>query len=445
MAKAEQLIREIKQLAIDIVDLLGTPDPCFNKEYEDALQFGDKYLNELQQIAETDDENGKNKQPTPVQLHLQQQDVRFEGLRRALEDVQSKLVLGDRLQPVYAKMKLRTINDAWERLQVADEEVEFSRQELPQEYLMKLIGFDSEVEMIVFTLEQILHDQPHSSHGTDYSEGFKLPRVVISKFNGDYFKWTTFKDLFTTMVIDKANLSDGQRMQLLKTSLEGEAASLIEDLTIADINFESAWRLCERYDNKRVVVGKYMTRMMSQPDCWSNSVAIKKLLDTTEQTLLALSNLGRPIKYWDDWIVLIIGKELDTDQRREWERQVRANDNLPTWAQLKQFLAEEFRMLENIEQNSKQRSVNTEKIAKSGVIKSYLSTVDTKTCPVCNETHRLFDCSRFKKMEVNQRWNVARMNKLCFSCLQLHEYQLRCDKVKPCKKCSRLHRNWLEV
>lgn len=86
------------------------------------------------------------------------------------------------------------------------------------------------------------------------------------------------------MVIDKTNLSDGQRMQLLRTSVEGEAASLVKDLTIADINFESAWtRLCERYDNRRAVVGKYLARMMSQPDRRNNSVAIKKLLEVTTE------------------------------------------------------------------------------------------------------------------------------------------------------------------
>jgi len=38
----------------------------------------------------------------------------------------------------------------------------------------------------------------------------------------------------------------------------------------------------------------------------SESTQIKTLFDTTEQILMALKNMGRPVENWDDWIVITI-------------------------------------------------------------------------------------------------------------------------------------------
>ena len=38
-------------------------------------------------------------------------------------------------------------------------------------------------------------------------------------------------------------------------------------------------------------------------------------------------------------------------------------------------------------------------------------------CRICKESHGLWTCENFKKMSVNDRWNIAKEQKLCFRCL----------------------------
>ena len=41
------------------------------------------------------------------------------------------------------------------------------------------------------------------------------------------------------------------------------------------------------------------------------------------------------------------------------------------------------------------------------------------------------------------RWELAKKKKLCFLCLQHHDGKLKCNKEKPCKKCTKSHSTWL--
>lgn len=204
----------------------------------------------------------------------------------------------------------------------------------------------------------ILQEVLENTHG----EKLKLPRVTIPKFEGDFFNWINFKELFTSMIIENKSLSDAQRMQMLKTSLieGGEAEGLIKDLNLAPNSFKIAWdRLKKRYENEKVIVNKYLKKLITQPHMKKeagDSQHIKKMLDTTDQILAALKNIGRPVENWDDWIVITISHKLNDDLKREWEKKVGHENDLPTWADLKLFLEEEYRISENMESRASKRA-----------------------------------------------------------------------------------------
>lgn len=233
-------------------------------------------------------------------------------------------------------------------------------------------------------------------------------------------------------------------MQMLKTLVEGEAGTLIADLTVADANFIIAWnRLLDRYDNNRIVVYKHLHKILTQQAAKNNSKSIKRLLDTTDQVLLALQNMGRPIEFWDDWIIITTTQKLNEESRKDWERRIGESKDLPTWEQLKNFPSEQFRILEGIENTNRREHPKLPEKAEKSVIKSYQSTINQQGRAACDGDHKLFSCTSFKGMEVKQRWELAKKQKLCFLCLYHHDDKLKCDKQKPCKKCNRRHSTWL--
>ena len=50
-----------------------------------------------------------------------------------------------------------------------------------------------------------------------------------------------------------------------------------------------------------------------------------------------------------------------------------------------------------------------------------------KKCAFCNLDHSLWDCVQFKQIEIGQRWDVARKNKLCHSVSE----ELIMEKLAP--------------
>ena len=71
-----------------------------------------------------------------------------------------------------------------------------------------------------------------------------------------------------------------------------------------------------------------------------------------------------------------------------------------------------------------------------------------KKCVFCNLDHSLWDCVQFKQLDIRQRWDVARSNKLCYRCLGRSHYGEACTKtsicgINGCKKSQNrlLHRD----
>lgn len=432
-------------LEIDKRSITASPDPCYISSKARITSLYEQYVKELSEIPDRTPSREEDTLTAGQRFHLKQK-TRMDALQRSIEDVQRKVAAGELFQFAYCKLKSSMIQTNWERIQIANEECEVDRDDLPLEYEGAITDLELAVEEVLLTLHQGMErritDNP--------VEGLKLPRMTIPKYSGDYFKWISFRDLFKAMVIDNASLTNAQRMQMLKMNLKDEAERLIDDLSVSDANFDSAWqRLLERYDNRRVVVGKHLHKLSTQQAIKSEAKALKKLLDTTDQTLLALKNLNRPVESWDDWIVFMIAQKFSDDIRKDWERKIGNATELPTWTQLKIFMEEEFRMLEGIEQNHR-RIVPEQKFtekSKPAAIKAYQASVDKDTnsdqCAACEGSHGLFSCAKFKEMEPRSRWELAKRQKLCFSCLKKHKDTLKCEKKKPCKKCDRQHSTWL--
>lgn len=68
-----------------------------------------------------------------------------------------------------------------------------------------------------------------------------LPRIDLLKFSGDYNKWKSFHDLFSSLVERNVELNNVKKMHYLKTCLIGEAAEFVNNLSISENIFSIAW------------------------------------------------------------------------------------------------------------------------------------------------------------------------------------------------------------
>ncbi|XP_047020940.1 uncharacterized protein LOC124633110 [Helicoverpa zea] len=273
----------------------------------------------------------------------------------------------------------------------------------------------------------------------------KLPKIQIPIFSGKYTEWTSFRELFISLIHNNSMLDDVQRLHYLKTQLSGEAEQLIRHVPVTQANYKICWDMIEsRYNNKKYISNCILQRLFNQKAVnVDSSSALKGLLDVTNDCLHQLSNLGINVKTWDVIVIYIISLKLDVESRKQWELQVNQSSSVdfPSWLQFQEFLETRFRALEFIQPTGKPK-----------VLYSYTTShpkevndVTKMSCPHCAETHRLFNCKKFCKEEVEQRRNIAQSLGLCFNCLGKNHTTKVCKSLTTCRFCQRKHHTLLHL
>lgn len=311
------------------------------------------------------------------------------------------------------------------------------------------INYKTELKQLLLKFQRRIADRStvgeHSSQ--DESAGSssqpKLPKVTIPIFSGDYTEWTSFKNLFTSLIHNNAKLDNVQKLQYLKGQLRGEPEQLLRHKAITSSNYEICWnKLCARYNDKRLLANDILKRLFGFKSLKvASSSGVKELYDTLTDCLEALEDLGYPTGQWDVIIIFLMSEKLDSDTRKEWESKANENlDDSPSLDTFKQFLVHKYRSIQFLDPKISKATSHT---------KSYKANVHTCTaisgsnCPLCKEEHKLINCKDFSKQDVNSRRSFVQGAKLCFNCLAPNHSVYVCRQSTRCKICKRKHHTLL--
>ncbi|XP_045446031.1 uncharacterized protein LOC123654111 [Melitaea cinxia] len=274
------------------------------------------------------------------------------------------------------------------------------------------------------------------------SSSVKLPRIAIPTFSGKYSEWTTFRDLFVSLIDKNEYLDNVEKMHYLKLHLTGEAEQFVRHKEISDLNYSQCWlQLEKRYSNKKYLSNCILKRLFGQKRISVESATgIKELLDTTNDCLNALTNLKVDVSTWDIIIIHIIAFKLDPETRKQWELSTNNYDSneLPTYEQFANFLENRFRALECIEPKKVHHAAGPHS-SKAMVAVS----AGGIRCEYCTESHKLCFCKKFAKQTVEFRRDFVVKNNMCFNCLGSNHNVYNCRKQTKCKVCQKRHHSLL--
>jgi len=103
---------------------------------------------------------------------------------------------------------------------------------------------------------------------------YQLPKQKFPTFSGDITEWQGFEDLFISILLHTTGLSDVEKFEYLKTSLEGEALSLVAHLNLTSNNYNSVWDILrDRYRNKRDLARIHLDALLTPQVVTFNNVA----------------------------------------------------------------------------------------------------------------------------------------------------------------------------
>ncbi|XP_062419395.1 uncharacterized protein LOC134132166 [Pungitius pungitius] len=123
----------------------------------------------------------------------------------------------------------------------------------------------------------------------------KLPKLMITKYDGEISQWQEFWSQYETAIHRNEVLCKTDKFTYLRSYLTGAAARTIAGLTMTDANYDAAIELLQsRFGRKDIVISAHMSKLLNlNPVKRSSDVtALRHLYDECEIQIRSLESLG---------------------------------------------------------------------------------------------------------------------------------------------------------
>jgi len=91
------------------------------------------------------------------------------------------------------------------------------------------------------------HETVHTE--STYQSYSRLPKLALPTFNGNPLQWQTFWDSFSAAIDCNPHLSNVQKLNYLRTQVQGDAAHIIDGFQLIDINYAHSVELLITVDS----------------------------------------------------------------------------------------------------------------------------------------------------------------------------------------------------
>ncbi|XP_025155825.1 uncharacterized protein LOC112588859 [Harpegnathos saltator] len=390
--------------------------------------------------------------------HVAKQNQLRRLILRALDNF--KKIGKTNLTPAKVRSRISSLKDSWSRFldghatlckvvpEASQASLDYFRDELFDDTEE---AFQSALDFMAESLEELEPPvSPNSSLGQSPIRLSKpattlnhLPPISLPPYDGSFESWESFRDRFTALIIENRELSNVTRMHFLTSCVAGRARECIRDLAVTADNFETAWNLLTaRFENKRRILNGHLTSILNLPVISRESASeLSALCDKVTATIAAITNMQRsPAQLWNDMLVHIVVNKLDSPTRKAWNLRSGPSDELPSFDELKTFLASRARALEDLTESSagKTHSRLTQKV-------NVAIASTSKSCPLCKDNHPFSACSLFVKNNAIKRRELASRHRRCFNYLSDKHNRKDCKSQYSCRECHRKHHTLLHV
>ncbi|XP_029160141.1 uncharacterized protein LOC114932141 [Nylanderia fulva] len=269
-----------------------------------------------------------------------------------------------------------------------------------------------------------------------------LPPIQLPPFSGNVEDWESFRDRFTSLIIQNTELTAFSRMHFLASSLTGRAFDTIKSIQITADNFDIAWKtLISRFDNKQRLVDVHVSALYSLPTVARESaVELNALRAKANRAIASLQNLNRsPDQMLSDMLVFSVTQKLDHATRKAWKLKTGDDPNIPSYEALDRFLDTRIRALKEIS------PANASKFSRVPKVTSANATASGLSCPLCRAAHFINKCPQFLRRTPSQRLEVILKAKRCVNCLSAKHAVQTCPSQYSCRTCQSKHHSMLHV
>ena len=319
-----------------------------------------------------------------------------------------------------------------------NEKIEQQREAKERAYAEKLAFEQKKLD-----LQQAQQQKPTETAGA--TGDVKMPKLVITKFDGTPQDWMRFWGQFETQ-IDKSSAQEVTKFSYLKELLVLKVRNLIDGLPFTAEGYQKAKDLlARRYGKTSEVVGTYVRNILELPTIKERDV--KKIHEFYEvllfnveslRTLDSLHKLDAAVRFTFDKLEVIKNELAMIDEKwSEWSF-TQFLEALEKWT-LNNPLSEAPR--------PKNMGGHLESKKKSSLFFSHRGDRDPKTsrgCLFCESPdHSAINCDKI--VDLGERKKIFLQKRLCFNCTGARHRAEDCKSKSTCRNCDARHQRQIEI
>lgn len=279
--------------------------------------------------------------------------------------------------------------------------------------------------------------------------------IQLPMFDGDFAKWTEFRDSFLQLVHEREDKSEMAKFNLLSQHLTSNAARVIAGLARRTENYAIAWQLlCEQYEHPRMILHTLFQQLKDlRPISEGNAEGLQYIVLKFKQILRQLHAMGYDQQAANPMLIYQLASLIDATSMFEWESRNPAREVRPIHEML-DFLQHRANCFIHAQAASGSRSTSHRHTAQPprGRVVGHMvaeeeqaaalapnqprarSTVQ-RACPICKGscTHAA-RCPKLTEARPFKRTGLVRKAALCLGCLEPDHTVNECN-APVCPHC----------
>ena len=279
-----------------------------------------------------------------------------------------------------------------------------------------------------------------------------MPKINLRPFSGDPINFQPFFDSFKSAIDDNKKLSNIDKMNYLRSLLNGAAAAAIQGLPLTSENYEEAKTILnKRYGNKQTIINAHMEGLIKIPGVtpYDGLKQLRQFFDHIENHIHSLQSLGIESEPYRKLLIPLIMEKLLGEHRliisRKIEQDVWDLDTL-----LKALNVElEARgrcVLVGMQNYSEQGQANksfgqffrgSKPKHSPSTAAALVTQMRNMNCTYCRQVHSSVNCKIVS--DIRARKNLLRQQGRCFICLRCNHLANNCTSTSQCLNCPKRH------
>uniref|UniRef100_A0A2A4JLG7 CCHC-type domain-containing protein n=1 Tax=Heliothis virescens TaxID=7102 RepID=A0A2A4JLG7_HELVI len=280
-------------------------------------------------------------------------------------------------------------------------------------------------ELVSLNSESSKENKSESFHSScsKMNNSVKLPTINLPTFDGNYSKWLEYRDTFDSLINNNESIPLINKFHYLRNSLVGSACNIVRSVDFTAANYQVAWKsLCDRFNNKNILINNHLQALVNiNPIQKESFKAIRYVMDQIQKKIHSLNILDISTTGWDPLVIFLVSAKLDPRTKGKWKEHKGHLTHLPSLEEFIKFLDNRANVLETANGSRHYESKNSTPTKDNRSIKSLTTALPNskvKTCVICNKSHFIHKCNKFKALSLKDRLSEVAKHDLCINCLR---------------------------